>query len=302
MLSLDVEIAVLTNVELDHHATFGSLAELREAFRAFLARARDGVVVWDRPELLELRCATRSQVVRYDAPDRCLRAGGSTLRLARARGDAGGAGRAQRAQRRRRARGRALAGRRRGARGRGAGGFRGAGAALSAAGRDRARGASSTTTTPTTRPRSRRRSRRRARSGTGAWWRSSSRTCTRARALLAREFGARAGARRRGGRARRLSGARARRGPSGRERPAGRRGGRRRGARAGRCTGCRRFADAERGAARACCDAGDVCVVMGAGDVDALGRALVERRRCEVERTRRRPCRRSCSATSRSRG
>jgi len=37
MLSLNVEIAVLTNVELDHHATFGSLAELREAFREFLS-------------------------------------------------------------------------------------------------------------------------------------------------------------------------------------------------------------------------------------------------------------------------
>ncbi len=54
MLMLDVEIAVLTNVELDHHATFGSLAELREAFRAFLAHAHGAIVVWDRPELLEL--------------------------------------------------------------------------------------------------------------------------------------------------------------------------------------------------------------------------------------------------------
>jgi UDP-N-acetylmuramate--alanine ligase len=54
MLALDVEIAVLTNVELDHHATFGSLAELREAFRAFLARARAAIVVWERPELLAL--------------------------------------------------------------------------------------------------------------------------------------------------------------------------------------------------------------------------------------------------------
>ena len=35
MLSLDVEVAVLTNVELDHHASFGSLEELRQAFRAF---------------------------------------------------------------------------------------------------------------------------------------------------------------------------------------------------------------------------------------------------------------------------
>jgi UDP-N-acetylmuramate--alanine ligase len=54
MLALHVDIAVLTNVELDHHATFGSLAELHEAFRAFLARARSAIVVWDRPELLAL--------------------------------------------------------------------------------------------------------------------------------------------------------------------------------------------------------------------------------------------------------
>jgi UDP-N-acetylmuramate--alanine ligase len=54
MLSLNIEIAVLTNVELDHHATFGSLAELREAFREFLARAKQGIVIWDRPDLLEL--------------------------------------------------------------------------------------------------------------------------------------------------------------------------------------------------------------------------------------------------------
>ncbi|MGA9314815.1 MAG: UDP-N-acetylmuramate--L-alanine ligase [Solirubrobacteraceae bacterium] len=54
MLSLDVEIALLTNVELDHHATFGSLEELREAFREFLALARRAVVIWDRPDLLAL--------------------------------------------------------------------------------------------------------------------------------------------------------------------------------------------------------------------------------------------------------
>jgi UDP-N-acetylmuramate--alanine ligase len=54
MLSLNFEVGVLTNVELDHHATFSSLAELRNTFRAFLARARVAIVVWDRPELLEL--------------------------------------------------------------------------------------------------------------------------------------------------------------------------------------------------------------------------------------------------------
>jgi UDP-N-acetylmuramate--alanine ligase len=54
MLSLSVEIAVLTNVELDHHATFASLADLRETFRAFLARARRAIVVWARADLPEL--------------------------------------------------------------------------------------------------------------------------------------------------------------------------------------------------------------------------------------------------------
>jgi UDP-N-acetylmuramate--alanine ligase len=54
MLSLDVDLAVLTNVELDHHATFASLAELRDAFREFLAGAAEAVV-WNRPELLALR-------------------------------------------------------------------------------------------------------------------------------------------------------------------------------------------------------------------------------------------------------
>src|ERR1700677_553885 len=54
MLSLQVEVAVLTNVELDHHASYGSLAELEEAFREFLAHAGRAIVVWDRPELLAL--------------------------------------------------------------------------------------------------------------------------------------------------------------------------------------------------------------------------------------------------------
>ncbi len=78
MLALGVEIAVLTNVELDHHATFGSLAELREAFRAFLARARTAIVVWDRPELLALvpaGTAVDASGVSRTAPDRTGRAG-----------------------------------------------------------------------------------------------------------------------------------------------------------------------------------------------------------------------------------
>ena len=55
MLSLRFEIAVLTNVELDHHATFGSLVELEAAFRGVPGAGHDWRVVWDRPELLELR-------------------------------------------------------------------------------------------------------------------------------------------------------------------------------------------------------------------------------------------------------
>ncbi len=74
LLSLVVEIAVVTNVELDHHATYGSLAELREVFRAFLAAAPKAVV-WDRPELLAL--CPGSEAVRYDVPATHLIAGGS---------------------------------------------------------------------------------------------------------------------------------------------------------------------------------------------------------------------------------
>jgi UDP-N-acetylmuramate--alanine ligase len=102
MLSLDLEIAVLTNVELDHHSTFGSLQELRDAFRAFLARARTGIVVWERPELLELTRPPRparesglsapapgspvadeltdAEVLTYDAPAPLLEGGGSRFR------------------------------------------------------------------------------------------------------------------------------------------------------------------------------------------------------------------------------
>jgi UDP-N-acetylmuramate--alanine ligase len=67
MLSLHFEVGVLTNVELDHHATFSSLAELRDTFRAFLARAGAAIVVWDRPELLELaRSAVSASVEEGD--------------------------------------------------------------------------------------------------------------------------------------------------------------------------------------------------------------------------------------------
>jgi UDP-N-acetylmuramate--alanine ligase len=80
MLSLAVEVAVLTNVELDHHATFATLAELRECFRAFLAHATRAIVVWDRPELLALAPQTDGvQVIPYDAPEPLLGPAGASF-------------------------------------------------------------------------------------------------------------------------------------------------------------------------------------------------------------------------------
>jgi UDP-N-acetylmuramate--alanine ligase len=73
MLSLRVEIAVLTSVELDHHDSFGSLRELEAAYRAFLAGAARAVV-WNRPELLALR---EGPLIAYDAAAPTLTAGGS---------------------------------------------------------------------------------------------------------------------------------------------------------------------------------------------------------------------------------
>ncbi len=44
LLALDVDVGVLTNAELDHHATYGSPAELEAVFATFLASARERVV------------------------------------------------------------------------------------------------------------------------------------------------------------------------------------------------------------------------------------------------------------------
>jgi UDP-N-acetylmuramate--alanine ligase len=65
LLELEVEIAVLTNVELDHHDAYASLQELEAVYREFLA-APSAAVIWDRPELLALR--GEGARVAYDAP------------------------------------------------------------------------------------------------------------------------------------------------------------------------------------------------------------------------------------------
>ncbi len=43
-LTLDPEIAVITNIEMDHHARWSNLAELRDAFETFADRARVAIV------------------------------------------------------------------------------------------------------------------------------------------------------------------------------------------------------------------------------------------------------------------
>ena len=50
LLKLAPRIAVLTNAELDHHATYASQRDVDETFRAFLALA-DDVVLGDEPDL-----------------------------------------------------------------------------------------------------------------------------------------------------------------------------------------------------------------------------------------------------------
>jgi UDP-N-acetylmuramate--alanine ligase len=74
LLKLSPEIAVLTNAELDHHSTYGSRLELEQTFRTFMARAGDRAVVWDRPAL---RALCPPDAVPYDAPDPLLGPDGS---------------------------------------------------------------------------------------------------------------------------------------------------------------------------------------------------------------------------------
>ncbi len=73
LLRLDPEIAVLTNLELDHHATYGSRLELERTVRAFLSGAAHAVV-WDRPGL---RALSEGPVTAFDVPAADLDAGGS---------------------------------------------------------------------------------------------------------------------------------------------------------------------------------------------------------------------------------
>lgn len=76
LLKLDPEIAVLTSAELDHHATYHSLGELEQTLAEFMGRARQAVV-WDRPRL---RAICPLGAVPYDARDPALSATGARFR------------------------------------------------------------------------------------------------------------------------------------------------------------------------------------------------------------------------------
>jgi UDP-N-acetylmuramate--alanine ligase len=76
LLKIAPEVAVLTNAELDHHSTYASRREVDDTFRAFLTAA-GRALVWDRPELVALAPAG---AVRYDACDVELSRSGSRFR------------------------------------------------------------------------------------------------------------------------------------------------------------------------------------------------------------------------------
>ena len=270
MLSLDVDVAVVTNVELDHHATFASLAEVRDVFRQFLDGPPEAVL-WDRPDVVALRGGAPAQT--FDVREAELSGDGVALRLA---GDRGARSRCRacttRATRRRpwRPAGwRAPTPSRRPRRLRPS---PAPGGASSAWARPPAARWSSTTT-PITPPRSRRRSTPRARRGRGGSSPSSSPTSTRARRAWRGEFGAALAradvaavldvypARERAedfpgvdGRLVAQAVADARKGAQVLWLPG--------------------FDDAERVLAPRLGE-GDLCLVLGAGDIDALGRRLV---------------------------
>jgi UDP-N-acetylmuramate--alanine ligase len=74
LLKLSPQIALLTNAELDHHSTYSSRLDLEATLRTFMARAGERAVVWDRPEL---RALCPPGAFTYDAPDPILSPSGS---------------------------------------------------------------------------------------------------------------------------------------------------------------------------------------------------------------------------------
>src|ERR687897_2167038 len=79
LLELHPAVAVLTNAEVDHHATYASQRDVEETFRAFLGLTERAAVVWDRPALLAL-APPGLELVRFDAEPE-LTPGGSRFQL-----------------------------------------------------------------------------------------------------------------------------------------------------------------------------------------------------------------------------
>ena len=225
MLALDVDVAVVLNIELDHHATYGSLAELNEAFDAFRGAAPARVVA---PEL------ARDGDTVFAPEDLVLEPGGSRFTWRGHDGRAAGPRRPQRPQRRGGAGGDPRGGRGRPGRGgRRAGELRGGGPAVRATGGDRVRRARRRRLRPSP-DRGRGDDRRGAVAGTAAARRDLPAAPVQPDPRAASRVRRSAGGRRRRRRARRLPGPRARRGLPGRLGQADRRGRGRRGLRAPR--------------------------------------------------------------------
>ncbi|MBV9167735.1 MAG: UDP-N-acetylmuramate--L-alanine ligase [Solirubrobacterales bacterium] len=74
LLNLAPEIALLTSAEVDHHTAYASRLELEATLREFMARASGAAVVWNRPAL---RALCPPGTIPYDAPDPVLERGRS---------------------------------------------------------------------------------------------------------------------------------------------------------------------------------------------------------------------------------
>jgi UDP-N-acetylmuramate--alanine ligase len=74
LLELSPAVAVLTNAELDHHTTYASRRDVDATFAAFLALATQAAVIWDRPGLLAL-APPELPVVPFDAEPELLPGG-----------------------------------------------------------------------------------------------------------------------------------------------------------------------------------------------------------------------------------
>ena len=77
LLKLHPDIALLTNAELDHHSTYSSRLDLEATFAQFMGRAGGGAVVWDRPAL---RALCPADAIPYDAQELNLTPAGARFR------------------------------------------------------------------------------------------------------------------------------------------------------------------------------------------------------------------------------